>query len=111
MNTLQGRSLCAFQNLLTVLPHDALGGKNHLVGVWRSLLELMQSGGQFLHPDALAEVMGALIENCSAHGSLVGLGQCVCVCVCACVCVCVCVCGCVCVGVSVCACGCQVTLH
>eukprot|EP00731_Ephydatia_muelleri_P035348 Em0115g16a len=70
MNTLQGRSLCAFQNLLTVLPHDALGGKNHLVGVWRSLLELMQSGGQFLHPDALAEVMGALIENCSAHGSL-----------------------------------------
>ena len=44
------------------------------MGVWRSLLELMQSGGQFLHPDALAEVMGALIENCSAHGSLVGLG-------------------------------------
>ena len=70
MNTLQGRSLCAFQNLLTILPHDALGGKDYLVGVWHSLLALMQIGSQFLHPNALLDAMGALIENGSAHGSL-----------------------------------------
>ena len=84
------------------------------MGVWHSLLALMQIGSQFLHPNALLDAMGALIENGSAHGSLVGL---LCVCVCVCVCVfmlCVCVCVCVCVSlccVCVCACVCVFMLQ
>lgn len=70
LNTLQDRSLCALQNLLTVLPYGVLGGKDNLVGVWRSLLELMQHGGEFLHPTTLVDIMASLIEKLGTHGSM-----------------------------------------
>ena len=71
MNVLQGRSLYALQNLLTLLPQDSLGGKDQVWGVWHTLLELLQQEGRFLHADALVGVLGVLLEKLSAYGSVV----------------------------------------
>ena len=84
MDVLQGRSLYAMQNLLTVLPQDSLGGKDNIMGVWHSLLEFVRLGGRFLHAhtSALVGVMGVLLEKLSTYGSMVGLcTHVVCVCV------------------------------